>query len=169
MATETPNVASKPATLAAERRRIPMSVPVQKLEAPDIPGYHLHWFQGTPERIERALAGGYEFVDEKEAHINNTTLGGTSTRTGNTDMGSRVSVVSGQEIGKDGQPLRLVLMKIRQEWYDEDQKLVEKRNQQVVDTLLGGMQGDGGDTSHRYIDKTRTTIPDFFKKRKSVA
>jgi hypothetical protein len=29
-----------------ERKRIPMAVPVQKLSVPDIPGYHLHWFQG---------------------------------------------------------------------------------------------------------------------------
>ena len=147
-----------------ERKRIPMSVPVQRLEAPPIEGYHLHWFNGSPERIQRALDGGYEFVDEREVKMNNTTLGGTSTRTGNTDMGSRVSIVSGQEVGKDGQPTRLILMKIKQEWYEEDQKLVEQRNQGVVDTLLGGMAG-GGDSSQRYVDKSRTTIPDFFKKR----
>jgi hypothetical protein len=102
------NPASKSDTLTAERKRIPMSVPVQKLEAPDIPGYHLHWFTGTPERIQRALDAGYEFVDDAEAGLNNTTLGGTSTRTGNTDMGSRVSVVSGNEVGLDGQPVRLI-------------------------------------------------------------
>lgn len=170
MAIATPNVASTRDSATAERKRVPMSVPVQKLEAPDIPGYHLHWFMGTPERLERAIAGGYEFVDEREAFINNTSLGGTSTRSGNTDMGSRVSVVSGQELGKDGQPQRLVLMKIKQEWYEEDQKLVEGKNQRVVDTLLGGMQGDAGDTTHRYIDKSRTNIPDFFKaKRKASA
>lgn len=154
---------------AAERKRIPMSVPVQKLEVPDVPGYHLHWFIGSPERLQRALDGGYEFVDEREVVMNNTSLGGTSTRTGNTDMGTRVSVVSGQEIGRDGQPTRLVLMKIKQEWYEEDQKLVENRNQQVVDTLLGGMQTGTGDTSHRYVDKTRTTIPDFFKPKRPRA
>lgn len=112
----------------AERKRIPMSVPVQKLEAPEIPGYHLHWFNGTPDRIQRALDGGYEFVDEREARINNVSLGGDSATSGNTDMGSRVSVVSGTELGRDGQPVRLILMKIKQEWYEEDQKLVEARN-----------------------------------------
>jgi hypothetical protein len=57
-------------------------------------------------------------------------------------------------------------MKQRQEWYDEDQKLVEGRNQQVVNTLLGGMQeAGGGDTSNRYVDKSRTAIPEFFKKK----
>jgi len=148
-----------------ERKRIPMAVPVQKLSVPDIPGYHLHWFQG-PDRLERALQGGYEFVDETETSVNDAGLGGTSTRTGNTDMGSRVSVVAGSEIGRDGQPIRLVLMKIKQEWYEEDLKLVEQRNDQVINSLLAGTQSNGGnDASNRYVDRTRTKIPDFFKRR----
>ena len=150
----------------AERKRIPMSVPVQKLEAPEIPGYHLHWFNGTPERIQRALDGGYEFVDEREAKINNVSLGGDSIASGNTDMGSRVSVVSGTELGRDGQPIRLILMKIKQEWYEEDQRLVEARNDQIAAALRGGMIGAekdaAGDSQMRYVDKSRTKIPDLF-------
>ncbi len=160
---------------AAERKRIPMSVPVQKLEAPDIPGYHLHWFQGTPERLQRALDGGYEFVDQKEMKINNVSLGSDSTASGNTDMGSRVSVVSGSELGTDGQPARLVLMKIIEEWWEEDQKTVAARNQQVADALTNGMVGAendaAGDTQHRYVDKARSKIPDLFnpnKRRKTA-
>ncbi len=153
-------------TGGAERKRIPMSVPVQRLSVPDIPGYHLHWFVGTPERLGRAQDGGYEFVEEQDTAIADAGLGGTSTRTGNTDLGSRVSVIAGSEIGRDGQPVRLVLMKIKQEWYEEDQQLVEERNDKVVATLLGGMQdgGAGGDTSNRYVDAKRTKIPDFFKR-----
>ena len=151
---------------APERKRIPMSVPVQKLSVPDLPGYHLHWFTGSPERLGRALEGGYEFVEETETSTNDVGLGGTSTRTGNTDMGSRVSVVAGSEIGRDGQPVRLVLMKIKQEWYEEDQKLVEQRNDQVINSLLGGTQAAGGnDASNRYVDRDRTKIPDFFKRK----
>jgi len=162
-----------PATVAgqsnAERKRVPMSVPVQRLEAADIPGHHLHWFTGSADRIQRALDGGYEYVDEREIKINNVSLGGDSAVSGNTDMGSRVSVVSGQELGKDGQPVRLVLMKIKQEWWDEDQKVIEAKNDRVRDSLLGGMIGADqdrpGDTQHRYVDKTRTQIPDFFKRK----
>lgn len=153
-------------TAGAERKRIPMSVPVQRLSVPDIPGYHLHWFKGTPDRLDRALQGGYEFVDEAETSVSDVGLGGTSTRTGNTDMGSRVSVVGGSEVGNDGQPVRLVLMKIRQEWYEEDQKLVEQRNDAVVNSVLGGRQESGGhDASNRYVDRSRTSIPDFFKRK----
>lgn len=157
----------------AERKRIPMSVPVQKLEAPDIPGYHLHWFNGTPERIQRALDGGYEFVDSRDMKINNVSLGGDSTASGNTDMGSRVSVVSGSEVDAHNQPVRLILMKIKQEWYDEDRKLIENRNEQVAAALRGGLLGSeqdaAGDTNLRYIDKAKTKIPDLFMPKRPKA
>lgn len=160
-------------TVAAERRRIPMSVPVLKLETAAIPGYHLHWFNNDPSRLQRALDGGYEFVDEREIKINNVSLGGTSAVTGNTDLGTRVSIVSGQEVGKDGQPARLILMKIKQEWWDEDRKVLEEKSKQVRDSLLGGMVGAeheiGADRQHRYVDKSRTTIPDFYKPKRATA
>lgn len=164
------NPATKAAKSDAERRRIPMSVPVQRLEAPQIEGYHLHWFTGSPERIQRALDGGYEFVDEKEIKLNNVSLGGESAVSGNTDMGSRVSVVSGQEVGKDGQPTRLILMKIKQEWYEEDQQLVEERNEHVAAALRGGLLGSEKETERdratRYVDKAKTVIPELFKPKR---
>ena len=169
MAIEKLNPATTAGKSAAERKRVPMSVPVQRLEAPEIPGFHLHWFNGTPERLQRAVDGGYEFVDEREMKINPVSIGGDTTRSGNTDMGSRVSVVSGTEIGKDGQPMRLILMKIRLEWYEEDQKLVEEKNDRVANTLKGGLMGAekdvAGDTQQRYLDKARTKIPDLFTKK----
>lgn len=150
----------------AERKRIPMSVPVQKLEVPEIPGYHLHWFKGDQARIARALDGGYEFVDSKELKTNNVSLGGDSAESGNTDMGSHISVLSGG-VDTEGQPARLVLMKIKQEWYEEDQRLIENRNEQVAASLRGGLIGAekdaAGDTQQRYIDKARTKIPDLFR------
>lgn len=165
------NAATSPA--AAQRKRIPLSVPVLRLETAEIPGYKLHWFVNSPERIQRALDGGYEFVEEREVRPTNVSLGGTSAATGNMDLGSRVSVVSGQEVGRDGQPGRLVLMKIKQEWWEEDRKLLEERNTKVRDSLLGGMIGaerdSGNDSQHRYVDKSRTQIPDFFKPKRKFA
>lgn len=163
-----------PAATVQERKRIPMSVPVQKLEVADIPGYHQHWFMGTEDRIARALTGGYEFVDERDAKPFNISLGGDSTASGNTDMGSRVSIVAGTELGRDGQPIRMILMKIRLELYEEDKKLVEDRNDAVANALTGGMIGamDGstGETADdvrlRRVDKVRTKIPDMFNKHK---
>lgn len=152
-----------------ERKRIPMSVPVQKLEAPDIPGYHLHWFRSDADRIARAQAAGYTFVDEQETAVNAVGLGNNSTRSGNTDMGSRVSVVAGG-MDKNGQAARLVLMKIPLEYYDEDQKLVAQRNDQVADSILGGLTDGGptekaGDIRMRYVG-SKTNIPDLFNRNK---
>jgi len=160
------------AKTAAERKRIPMSVPVRRLETPEIPGFHLHWFRNTRERLQRAIDAGYEFVDERELRINAVGLGSDTAKSGNTDMGSRVSVTAGGESGADGQAERLVLMKIKQEFYEQDQALVDARNENVAAALRGGLLGsdtaaDKGELQHRYVDKARTQIPDLFKPKRA--
>lgn len=163
------NTATRNTATASERKRIPMSVPVQKLDTREIPGYHLHWFNsGVVGRIERAQAGGYEFVLPEEMSLSNAILGGDSAISGNTDMGSHVSILSGKQLDSNGQPARMILMKIKQEWYEEDQKLVEKKNDQVANALSGGLAGAGeaadkNELNLRYVGKT-TTLPDLFKK-----
>lgn len=170
------NAVGKP---VEERKRVPMTLPMLKLEVPEIPGYHLHWMRGTPDRIAQAEKAGYEFVDESEVDINNTSLGGDATKSGNTDLGSRVSQIAGEEIGADGQPIRLILMKQKLEWYEEDQKILQRRNDSIADTLLAGMQSGtvGGqdqgemtaDVAQRYVDSKRTKIPDLFKRKQRRA
>jgi hypothetical protein len=156
-----------------ERRRIPMSVPVQKLEVPEIPGYHLHWFVNDPARIKRALDGWYEFVEEKEIETTPSGLGSSTAAGGNTDLGSRVSIVAGKQLGKDGQPERLVLMKIKDEYYQEDQQLAEQGVERIAASLRGGMLGSEqdarGDTQQRYVDQRRTKIPDMFTPKRRNA
>lgn len=170
------NPANVPGTTAAERKRVPMTAPVLKLYVPDLPGYHLHWMRGDAGRLAQAEKAGYEFVDSSEVDINNVLLGGDATKSGNTDMGSRVSVIAGQETGGDGQPVRLYLMKQKQEWYEEDQKILESRNDQIAQTLTAnfrqgtvGGKADGEtseDMQNRYVNKTRTKIPDLFTKKR---
>jgi hypothetical protein len=125
-----------PASSAA-RKRIPMSTPQRRLEVPDIAGYRLYWF--VERNVERALQGGYEFVDSKEIALNQRGIGTSSNVSGNSDMGSRVSVISGQ--GQDGQPERLVLLKIKQEWFEEDQAVLQARNKQIEDAIRRGQVG----------------------------
>jgi hypothetical protein len=155
-----------------EKTRIPMSVPVARLAVQEIPGFHLHWFNGTPDRIARALQGGYEFVEQGEVSLNNRVLGSDVAKDGNTDMGTRVSQAAGTEIGADGQPVRLYLMKIKQEWWEADQKALVSdgsRLDNVRKALLGGSVGaekqSAEDRQQTYLDKTRTQIPDFLKRR----
>ncbi len=163
------NPANSPVKSTAERKRIPMSLPVQKLQVPDIPGFHLHWMRGDQARIQQAQQAGYEFVRPEEIHVNNVGIGNNSVTSGNTDLGSLVSIVGGG-IGDDNQPVRLVLMKIKEEWWQEDQEVAQKRNDSVRDALVGGQLGaalaaDRGETNLRYVDKSKTKLPAMFTKK----
>lgn len=116
----------------AARKRISMTAPQRALEAPEIPGYHLYWFLG--KNVPRALQGGYEFVDRVDVgDLNQKGVANDIAQSGDTGMGSRVTVVTGA--GENGQPEHLVLMKIREEWYREDQKILEERNAQIYHAL----------------------------------
>lgn len=139
-----------------ERTRIPMSTGQQKLSVPDIPGFHLHWMKGTADRLQQAIAAGYEFVDQSETRVTNLSLGGDARHDGSTDMGSRVSVLAGEEIGPDGQPVRLYLMKLKEEWHQEDQAKQTDSSERLRKTLLSGGMGQGqhesaGDADKRYV------------------
>lgn len=152
-----------------ERTRIPMSVPQQKLAVPDIPGFHLHWMLGTQERLNQALKAGYQFVDQGEVEVNNRGLADSSTDDGSTDLGSRVTVVAGGDTSSDGQPVSLVLMKLRLEWWNDDQKKLEEKSDQLAASLRSGkpLPGDTGATEHRYVDPNRTRTNMFTPKRRA--
>ena len=160
------NPANVPAKSKVERDRIPMSLPQLKLAVPEIPGYHLHWMRGTPSRISQALRAGYEFVNDGEVDI--LSQGVADVKSGNTDMGSRVSVLAGQVLGEDGREERLYLMRIKQEWWDADQKGLEDRNEQVAASLRGGKMGGGteDELSNRYIPEAhRKGVADLFTRK----
>lgn len=128
------------APTAQVRKRIPMSIPRQRLALPDIPGYHVHWFIGSPDRIQAALDGGYEWVTPEEAkYVLGTSLGSSALESGSSDLGTRVSVVAGGDVGLDGQAQRLYAMKLKQEWFDEDRKVLEQRNDQLANALAGAV------------------------------
>lgn len=140
---------------------IPMSAPVQRLQVPEMPGWKLHWFRGEPGRIARAQRAGYRFVDETEVRVNNFDLGGSKDNSGNTDLGTRVSIEAGEDDS------RLYLMKVPQELYDYAQKLLGREVDSVVDALTSGKVGsendeEASDTANRYVQRKRTKL---FKKR----
>lgn len=131
------NPGGQTAKTPAERKRIPFSAPSRRLEVADIPGYHLFW--PLESQVPRALQAGYEFVDSKEVSLNNRDVAGDATITGNADLGSRVRVFAGT--GSNGQPEYHVLMKIREEWYREEQQMLERKNQQVMDAIYRTKEG----------------------------
>jgi hypothetical protein len=149
----------------------PMSSAQLRLEVPDKKGWHRHWFRGTPQRLQRAQQAGYRFVDSSEVDINNFDLAGDSNGTGSTDLGTRISVVSGDGNNNENQPTRLYLMECPEELYKYAQSILEKTVDSVAETLRGGKVGATGsgetsdDASKRYLKKGSETS--LFQKRKT--
>lgn len=158
-----PNPANPPDNVAQQpglRRRIPMSIPMRKLEVTDIPGFHLHWF--VDANIERAIQGGYEFVDDLEVQVNQHGVATSTELSGNQDLGSRVRIVGGA--GRDGKGEYLTLMKIKDEWFRDDQRLLEERNASVLsqvfrgEKVLGDETDSKSDRNLRYVDAEKTSF-----------
>lgn len=72
------------------------------------PGYVYRIVNDKGDRIDQFLAAGYEFVEQKDVKIGDTRIGNPSA------TGSKAEAQVGQ-----GQ--RAFVMRIKQEWYDEDQ------------------------------------------------
>src|ERR1700754_1659714 len=125
-----PTAASPPAT----RKRIPLSIPRRKLEVDPIPGYVLYWF--LESNVNAALDAGYEFVGRDEVRLNQQNPANSADDSGNTDLGSQVSVL-GNKTNEYGKPERLKLMKIREEFWREDRKLLDDRNASVIEAIFG--------------------------------
>lgn len=113
-----------------ERKRLPVSSGRRKLEVPEIPGFNLYWF--LARNVQAALEGGYEFVDAKDTVLIQHNPASASDTSGNTDLGSRVSIAT---TGADGAE-RLYLMKIRLEWYQEDQAAIQAKNMSVLQAIF---------------------------------
>lgn len=138
--------------------RVPMSLPNLKLQVPEIPGWFLYWHLAG--NVPKALKAGYEFVMEDEVSLNNFDLAGNAATSGNSDMGTRVSVLAGGLEEGSNQAARLYLMKLPQEWRDADMASLENRNEQIAKALRGGTTPEGqqsppgetpDDRSRRYL------------------
>jgi len=140
LVTET-NPANTPGSFEVPKDFIPMSAATLRLDTPVIPGYHLHWFRGDAGRINRAQRAGYQFVDQDEVDINNFDLGGDAKTSGNTDLGSRISITSGDEVDRAGQPTRMYLMKCSNHLYELGQKDLIGQNESLADVLRSGRVG----------------------------
>lgn len=121
---------------------VPMSVPQQKLWAPDIPGYHCHWMRGNRQRIMQAYRAGYTHVSQSEimehGGLNQLAVGGEGEFGLGSDMGSHVSIEAGDEFGADGQAERLYLMKVREDLWRKSQAVLEQRNDMIAQAIRGG-------------------------------
>ena len=86
-------------------------------------------FNDTDDRLQKAETAGYEYV-KSEQQLGDPTVDSTST------VGTVVSKPVGG--GKTG-----VLMRIKREWYDEDQK-AKLRKTQETEAALGNKANEDG-------------------------
>jgi len=95
----------------SERKRVPLSQR-NRISFPQEEGYHYHLINDKDGRLQKAIDGGYEFV-ESDKNLGDPIVGTAK------KMGKNVSMPVGN--GTTG-----YLMRIKNEWYDEDQKAKQK-------------------------------------------
>jgi len=103
-------------------------------------GYVTRWVNDQDGRVERAQGGGYVFVKPEEAR----SLGQGVVHQGNTSTDSRVSKV----VSKGDTVITAFLMKIKEEYYKEDQLAKEAVNAKVDEVLAAG--DSGGQVEEKY-------------------
>jgi hypothetical protein len=87
-------------------------------------------------------------------------------------MGSRVSVVAGNDTGEDGKEQRLYLMKIPLEFWEEDQAALEAKNEQIAATIRGGQDtsSNPNGSESRYIpEASRRNMANLFTPKRRPA
>jgi hypothetical protein len=102
----------------------------------DIPGYHLCWMNDDGN-VESAVDSGYEFVTRGETEL---VYGITPL---NVDIADKIK----QKVGTNeaGHPLYAYLMKIKQEWHEEDMAEIANENKRIEEAIAGGnINGSAG-------------------------
>ena len=168
---ELSNIASEP----EKKVRDTNFDPERKLYLPEnaISGYVLYWFRGEPGRIASAQRKGWEWVTPEEVspYIGTLGIGVDLNESGSTDLGNRVSAPAQEGVGPNGQYLRLYLMKLKKEYWDEDmEKYIKTRIEPIVDAFKSGMVGEEqdnpADRGRRYRPKPGQ-LPEMFRRKAS--
>jgi hypothetical protein len=97
-------------------------------------------YWALPEQFEELLEGGYTFAAKEGIEV------GTD-KAGNTDLGSLVS----KPAGSDGS--RLYLMKIRKDWYEQNQAIKQKQITSNENQML-----NPGESQNQYIPGGKNRI-----------
>ena len=114
-----------------------LKVPDEFVQRMEESGWHLHIFNDEPGRIDQALQGGYEFVTNDE--IGSAVTGVVSR---DSTLDDKVSFLAGTTEKGDG--LTAYLMKIRKEFWLEDQAQAQKRNDYVDQRIKAGKNAAPG-------------------------
>jgi len=152
--TQEPNevVVRKEGERPSRKRRGVFNGMRQKLQVlGDLPGFHLCWINDIPGMIAQARDGGYEFVADNEIEMANNNVVDR-----NTSEGTQVKVLVGTN--EDNSPMFAYLMKIRNDYYEEDQKDQQEYNDKIDTQIRGGNIDGKVGVNGRYIPSTGITI-----------
>ena len=138
----------------ARQRRVQIDGLNLELSVPEFkqPGYTLLWADEV--KTQGYYEEGAEYVQRDEAGII-----GDGPVSGNTDIGERVSRVVGHD--KRGNPRTNVLLKMKTEWYEQDQAQRQRINESIDEAIsrgeLGRQQAGGESTYLKEHSATVTT------------
>ena len=124
------------------QERVPLGTIRTKLAVDPIEGYIMRWINDRDARIANAELGGYEFITYEE--LGDRTIGEYNAVPDSMETGAKVSKVVGKD--DNGAPLTAFLMKIKKEWYKEDQK---KKSDFIDATEQGLINLEGADDDLR--------------------
>lgn len=121
-----------PARIVTRETRKPFGTKEQKMAREPIPGFHIHWFNDVPGRIDRAKESGYEHVLDKN------------------NCPERLVVGKSEE----GTPIYAYLMKIPQTWYDDDMAAQQADVDRIDHQIRRGVLNQSPD-ENRYVPENR--------------
>ena len=136
----TPESEGRTADSPVRRQRAKVGVHRLKLHAEGIPaGYHAHWVNDDPGRIEQLMDRGYKFLGRDGVVV------GENAQDGNTSLDTRVSRVVGTTT--QGTPKVSYLMVIPMEFYSEDMDAQREEDEGLYREIREGQTarkaGDG--------------------------
>ena len=102
--------------------RAKLEIPEKYIEA----GYVYRVVNDTPGRLEDFQEAGWEFVKRSDSEVDD-------------GSGSNLSFHVG--VGADKKPLRAFAMRIKKEWFDEDQAAKQEELDAKQAVILGGVEG----------------------------
>lgn len=131
--------------ISQRRRERSLSMPKGKLNARELPGFHLCWVDEP--RLHEFLDAEYEFVRAEDY--------GVAEETDSTD--TRIKRVHGRN---EAGGVFSYLMKIREELFQEDQAIIQEYCDKVDEAIEGGSveRGDADDRKHSYTPKSGIKI-----------
>ena len=115
-----------------------------KLSIPhEIPGWYVRWVNDDGRELDWRLQSDYEFVEPQEVGLASET-------------DSRVRRLVG--VRENGDPLYAYLMKIRQDWRDEDVAEESQAQVRFEKQIKGGTIAAEGTEASRYVPKGGISI-----------